>query len=223
MKILIAEDEIPLANTLKKNFLEEGHQAVTVNNGEEAILMLSANKFDVIVLDWKMPKLSGIDVLRKLKATGNTIPIILLTALSRVANKVEALDIGADDYLTKPFSFDELLARIKAVSRRSLPPSETITYNGIELNVITRKVKTLDQIEIKLTDKEYDLLKYLMQNKGSIISKEQLCRVVWELNFIPQTNICEATVKNLRKKLEEATGNKLIKNIYGEGYTIVDA
>lgn len=221
MNILIAEDEVPLANSLMKNFIEEGHQATTANDGEEAINLLKHQKFDVILMDWRMPKLSGIDVLKKLKDSGEKTPIILLTALSRVSNKVEALDLGADDYVTKPFSFEELLARTKAVVRRTQLVNDTLIFDGITLNIVTRKVKTDDQTEIKLTDKEFDLLKYLIINKGSILSKEQLCLAVWELNFTPQTNICEATVKNLRRKLEETTGKKIIKNVYGEGYTLV--
>jgi DNA-binding response OmpR family regulator len=168
-----------------------------------------------------MPKLTGIDVLKKLKTYSYKPPIILLTALSRVSNKVEALDLGADDYLTKPFSFEELIARIKAVVRRSITTNDTLTFEEITLNLLTRKVKTNKQIEIKLTDKEFELLKHLLSNKGTIISKEELCRVVWELNFIPPTNICEATVRNLRRKLEESTGKKFIKNVYGEGYTVI--
>jgi len=155
MKILIAEDELPLANSLKKNFMEEGHQAIIALDGEEAISITTQNNFDVIVLDWRMPKLTGIDVLRQLKSSGNKTPIILLTALSRISNKVEALELGADDYLTKPFSFEELLARIKAVIRRSQPSSEIITLNGITLNLVTRKVNTSTRHEIKLRDKEF--------------------------------------------------------------------
>jgi DNA-binding response OmpR family regulator len=221
MKILIAEDELPLANSLKKNFIEEGHQAFIAVDGEEAISAAANDKFDVIVLDWLMPKFTGIEVLRQLKNNRDETPVILLTALSRISNKVEALELGADDYLTKPFSFEELLARIKAVLRRSQPALEIITFNGITLNLIARKVNTSNHIEIKLTDKEFELLHYLIKNKGIIISKVDLCRYVWELNFVPPTNICEATVRNLRRKLEEATGKKFIKNVYGEGYTLI--
>lgn len=221
MKILIVEDELPLANTLKKNFMEEGYQAVIALDGEEALSIITHDKFDVIILDWRMPKLTGIDVLRQLKSSGNKTPIILLTALSRISNKVEALELGADDYLTKPFSFEELLARIKAVVRRSKNVSDSLTFNGITINLVTRKIKTTDQSEIRLTDKEFELLVYLITNKGVIVSKETLCRAVWELNFVPSTNICESTVRNLRRKMEEATGKNFIKNIYGEGYTLI--
>jgi DNA-binding response OmpR family regulator len=138
-----------------------------------------------------------------------------------VANKVEALELGADDYITKPFSFDELHARVKAVTRRSHTMNEALNFCEITLDLTTRKVRTKNQTEIKLTEKEFDLLKYLITNKGTILSKEQLCLAVWELNFVPPTNICEATVKNLRKKLEDSIGKKIIKTVYGEGYTLV--
>lgn len=221
MNILIVEDESPLAQSLSRHFAEEGYQASSASNGEEALHFIEKEKFDVILLDWKMPRMNGIDFLKYLRSRGKETPVILLTALSRVTNKVEALELGADDYITKPFSFDELLARVKAVTRRSQPAIEYVNYGEITLDIPRRKVRTNNQSEIKLTEKEFDLLRYLIANKGSILSKMQLCSAVWELNFVPPTNICEATVKNLRKKLEESIGKKIIKTVYGEGYTLV--
>jgi DNA-binding response OmpR family regulator len=221
MNVLIAEDEIPLANSLRKSFLEEGHQAYIASNGEDVLRFITQNSFDAIILDWKMPKLTGIEVLKYLRENGNKTPIILLTALSRVSSKIEALELGADDYVTKPFSFEELLARIKAVVRRSKTNGDKLIFEGLSLDLITRKVICESGVEIRLTDKEFELLKYLIENKGSIINKEELCHAVWELNFVPSTNICEATIKNLRKKIEEITGKKIIRNVYGEGYTLI--
>ncbi len=221
MQILIVEDESQLSKTLSRNFVEEGYQSTAANNGEEALQFINNQKFDVILLDWKMPRMNGIDFLKNLRDSGNDTPVILLTALSRIANKVEAFELGADDYITKPFSFDELHARVKAVIRRTHTTNESLHFGDITLDLTTRKVKTKNHTEIKLTEKEFDLLKYLVTNKGSILSKEQLCLAVWELNFVPPTNICEATVKNLRKKLEDSIGKKIIKTVYGEGYTLV--
>lgn len=221
MNVLIAEDDIPLANSLRKSFLEEGHQAYIASNGEDVLRFITQNSFDAIILDWKMPKLTGIEVLKYLRENGNKTPIILLTALSRVSSKIEALELGADDYVTKPFSFEELLARIKAVVRRSKTNGDKLIFEGLSLDLITRKVICESGVEIRLTDKEFELLKYLIENKGSIINKEELCHAVWELNFVPSTNICEATIKNLRKKIEEITGKKIIRNVYGEGYTLI--
>lgn len=221
MNILIVEDESPLAQTLTRHFAEEGYQVSSASNGEEALNLIEKEKFDVILLDWKMPRMNGIDFLKYLRSKGNETPVILLTALSRVTNKVEALEFGADDYITKPFSFDELHARMKAVMRRSQTMNEALNFGEITLDLSTRKVRTKNHTEIKLTEKEFDLLKYLITNKGTILSKEQLCLAVWELNFVPPTNICEATIKNLRKKLEDSLGKKIIKTVYGEGYTLV--
>ncbi|MBI1937880.1 MAG: response regulator transcription factor [Ignavibacteriales bacterium] len=217
MEILIAEDEIRIAESLKKNFLQAGHHALIAKDGEETLNVMEKIQFDVLLLDWRMPKLSGLEVCRKIRSTGSEIPIILLTALTDISNKVEALDAGADDYITKPFSFDEVMARINAVARRYKSSVSTITFGDNTLNLITRIITT-PKAQIKLTDKEFDLLKFFLDNKGTIISKESICEKVWDLPFTPQTNIVEAAVKNLRKKLEEAIEQKFIKTIYGEGY-----
>ncbi len=221
MEILIAEDEAQIAEPLRKNFLEEGHHAMVAKDGEEALHLVENIEFDVIVLDWKMPKVSGIEVCKRLREMGNKTPILLLTALSQVSNKVEALNSGADDYITKPFSFEELLARVKATKRRYDIEKDVLVYDDFSLDLINRKVETDDGKKIELTEKEFDLLKYFIINKGTVINKALLCKYVWEFNFIPKTNVCEATVKNLRKKLEESTGKKYIKTLYGEGYILI--
>ena len=220
MEILIAEDDEQIANSLKKNFTEEGNHVMIAKNGEEAIQFSDSIFFDVIILDWRMPKVSGIEVCSYIRERGNKIPIILLTALSQVKNKVEALNLGADDYITKPFSFDELNARINAVIRRYQSNTNELIFNDITLDLIGRKVST-PRGEIYLTTKEFELLKYFILHKGSILSKEEICKEVWGLEFVPATNIIEATVKNLRRKLEENNEMNLIKSIYGEGYLFI--
>lgn len=221
MQVLIAEDEKQIADSLKKNFGDEGHIAVVAFDGEEAIKLSNSVQFDLILLDWKMPKLTGLEVCKYLRAKNNHVPIILLTALEDLSNKLQALDAGADDYITKPFSFEEVYARARAVLRRTSAANEFLEFDDLKLNLDKRKLVTHDGSEIHLSDKEFDLLKYMINNKGEIISKDTLCKAVWDLNFTPQTNICEVTVKNLRKKLEEITGRKYIKNIYGEGYILI--
>jgi DNA-binding response OmpR family regulator len=221
MEILIAEDEIQIAEPLRKNFLEEGHHAMIANDGEEALNLADKIKFDVIILDWKMPKVSGLEVCKKLRQLNIKAPIILLTALTQISNKIEALNAGADDYLTKPFSFNELLARIKAVVRRYNITTETLEYDDLMLDILSRNVETISGKNIDLSDKEFELLKYLIQNKGDVIDKEHLCKEIWNLDFVPKTNVCEVTIKNLRKKLEEKTGKKYIKTLYGEGYLLI--
>lgn len=221
MQILIAEDEAQIADSLKKNFNDEGHSATIATDGSEALKLMSSIKYDVVLLDWMMPKVTGLEVCKMLRVNNLDLPIILITALGDISNKVEALNAGADDYITKPFSFDEVYARVNAVVRRSLKNTNSIEYDDLKLDLNKRKVITSSDKEIHLTDKEFDLFKYMIINKGEIVSKDILCKAVWDLNFTPQTNICEATVKNLRKKLEEITGRKYIKNIYGEGYILI--
>jgi len=221
MEILLAEDEIQIAEPLRKNFLEEGHHAIIAKNGEVALDLVDKIKFDVIVLDWKMPKLSGLDVCKKLRQLNIKTPVILLTALTQISNKIEALDSGADDYITKPFSFEELLARINAVVRRYNLSTDSLEYADLLLDLPNRQVETVSGKKVDLTEKEFDLLKYFILNKGDVVDKEKLCKVIWQLDFVPKTNICEVTIKNLRKKLEDSTGKKYIKTLYGEGYLLL--
>jgi DNA-binding response OmpR family regulator len=220
MEILIAEDDQQIANSLKKNFNEEGHHVTIAKDGEEALHFSNSILFDVIILDWRMPKLTGIEVCVKIRETGNKVPIILLTALSQIKNKVEALNLGADDYVTKPFSFEELNARIAAVARRYQTNTDELIFNDITLDLPGRKVNT-PRGDIHLTGKEFDLLRYFILHKGSIMSKEDICKEVWGVDFLPTTNVIEATVKNLRRKIEENNGKNLIKSIYGEGYFFI--
>lgn len=220
MKILIAEDEKSIANSLTKNFIDEGYEPIIAENGQKALKLVSENDFDVVLLDWRMPKLSGIEVCKTLRESNFNKPIILLTALSDISNKIEALNIGADDYITKPFSFDEVLARIEAVNRRYNSSSRNISFDSNELNLFTRMLKTSDD-NIKLSEKEFDLLKYFLEHQEQILNKEQLCRDVWHLPFTPDTNIVEVTMKNLRKKLESGSEKKYIQTVYGEGYIFI--
>lgn len=221
MQILIAEDETQIAESLKKNFSDEGHSATITSDGGEALKLINSINYDIALLDWKMPKVTGLEVCRKIRENKSNLPVILITALGDISNKVEALNAGADDYITKPFSFDEVYARVNAVIRRAYKSSDYLEYQDIKLDLNKRKVITASNEEVHLSDKEFDLFKYMIMNKGEILSKDILCKEVWDLNFTPQTNICEVTVKNLRKKLEEITGRKYIKNIYGEGYILI--
>ena len=220
MKILIAEDEEPIANSLLKNFKEEGHKPVIAIDGEIALELISEQEFDAVLLDWRMPKISGIEVCKTLRKSNFNKPIILLTALSDISNKIEALNHGADDYITKPFSFDEVMARLMAVSRRYSTLSRNIIFDNNDLNLFTRILKTPIE-NIKLSEKEFDLLKYFLEHQDKIITKEELCLEVWQLPFTPETNIVEVTIKNLRKKLEYSSEKKYIQSVYGEGYIFI--
>ncbi|MBU0558442.1 MAG: response regulator transcription factor [Bacteroidetes bacterium] len=220
MKILVVEDEVQIADSLKKNFLAEGYSAQVCYDGEDALKAISNSEFDAILLDWRIPKISGIEVCKRVREAKNETPIILLTALSDISNKIQALNLGADDYITKPFSFEEVLARIQAVIRRYKSTLKVIEFDNNVLDLLTRNLRTPDE-EIKLTEKEFELLKFFLENKGNIVTKEQLSEDVWKLPFSPTTNIVEVTVKNLRKKLEANTNKKYIKTAYGEGYIFI--
>ncbi len=217
MEVLIVEDECAIAGSLKKNFLNAGHHAIIVTDGEAALSTIKNIQYDVILLDWKMPKMTGLQLCKKMKGAGLKTPIILLTALSEISNKVEALNAGADDYITKPFSFEEVLARINAVLRRYQSSVSALPFGDYSLDLIERTVISTED-KIRLSEKEFDLLRYFLLNRGSIVSKEQLCEKVWNIACNPETNFVEVTIKNLRKKLETGLNKKFIRTIYGEGY-----
>jgi DNA-binding response OmpR family regulator len=217
VEILIAEDEEVIANSLKKHLLDEGHHVVIAFDGESAMELARRNEFDMILLDWRMPKKTGIEVCKLLRSSGVKTPIILLTALNEISNKVEALNLGADDYITKPFSFEEVLARMNAVIRRYNDAVPVLTFQQFTMDLFARTLYAND-VHVRLTNKEYDLLYFFLRHKNSIISKEKLAQEVWEVPEIPLSNIIEATVKNLRKRLEEHSPKSFIKTIYGEGY-----
>lgn len=221
MEILIAEDDNQIALSLKKNLSGEGHQVVIAPDGEAALAILEKKQFDALLLDWRMPKRSGIEVCRQLRSDGNSIPIILLTALTDISKKVEALEVGADDYITKPFSFDEVCARLKAVLRRSGAESQTRTFGKFRLDLVAHSLENEGE-SIKLPEMEFELLYYFVEHRNLIISKEELSEEVWELTFLPDTNFIEVTIKNLRKKLDAIGSADYIKTIYGEGYSFID-
>jgi DNA-binding response OmpR family regulator len=220
MKILIVEDEKKIANSLKKNFNDEGFNATVCYDGAEALNVISEEKFDIILLDWRLPEITGIDVCKRIRRANNQTPIILLTALSNVTNKVDALNSGADDYITKPFSFEEVLARVNVQIRRNSFSSNVIELDNLSLNLISHILVT-ENDSIKLSEMEFELLKYFLENKDQIIDRETLCEDVWKLKFSPGTNVVDVTVKNLRNKLEKNTGKKYIKTVYGEGYIFI--
>jgi len=220
MNILIAEDDRIIAGSLKKNFFEEGHFALITADGESALKFLEEIVFDILLLDWRMPKVDGITVCRKVRESGNNVPIILVTALSDVMNKVEALDLGADDYITKPFSFIELLARINAVLRRVEGKIEKIQFDDLTLDLFSHVIYGKN-IQVKLTDKEFELLRFFLNHKGVILNKELISREIWGSAAFQSSNVIEVTVKKLRRKIEENFGKEFIKSVYGEGYSFV--
>lgn len=225
MRLLIVEDEIKLNNVLSKRLQKEGYSVDSCFNGEEALEFLEVGEFDAVIMDIMMPRIDGLSVLKTMRAKNNNTPVLLLTARDAVSDRVVGLDSGAEDYLTKPFAFEELLARIRVIIRKSTGNST----NKIEVGdlVLDTKNKTAVRAgnEIFLTAKEYDLLEYLMLNKGIILSRDKIENHIWNFDYSGGTNVIDVYIWYLRKKIDEPFEKKLIHTIRGKGYVIkeVDA
>lgn len=222
-KILIIEDEKQMASFIELELNHEGYETMICYDGESGLNQAMQNDFEIILLDLMLPKMNGIEVCRKLRKQKNT-PIIMLTAKGETMDKVNGLDTGADDYLTKPFEIEELLARIRVILRRDLK-NETekniIKVDDLILNLKSKKVTRAGK-NIELTKKEYDLLEYLMKNKGIVISREKIIEKVWNYDFVGDTKIVDVFIRYLRNKIDENYENKLIKTVRGFGYVIED-
>jgi len=221
MKILIIEDEVKIAKSLKKGFEEEMFTVDSAFDGEQGYEMAKKENYDAIVLDLMLPKMDGIEILEMLRENNIFTPVIILTAKDSVADKINGLDIGADDYLAKPFSFEELLARIRSLIRRATTHEKILTINNLELNPYTHIV-TRNQNQISLSAKEFAMLEYLMRRKGAILSEKQIFSHVWDYDADVDSNVVAAHIKNLRQKVDKPYGgkNKLIKTVRGLGYKI---
>ena len=216
MRILVVEDEHKIANSIKRGFEQETWATDVAYDGEEGYDMASSEDYDVIVLDLMLPKMDGVEICKKLRAEGIHIPILMLTARGELADKVGGLNSGADDYLVKPFAFEELLARVKALSRRPKQTSnEELKTKDLTLNTNTFEVKK-DGKTIELSRKEFALLEYLMRNSGRVVSKENIIAHVWDYESDILPNTVEVFVGYLRDKI----GGDVIKTIRGFGYRI---
>jgi DNA-binding response OmpR family regulator len=221
MQLLIVEDESRIANLLRRGLKEEGYAVDLAPNGEIALDKFAINAYDLIILDVMLPVKDGIAVCREVRSTNSNIPILLLTARGSVGDKVAGLTAGADDYLVKPFSFDELIARVQALLRRS--PSavaSVLTASDVILNTASREVTRAGQ-PISLTAREYGLLDYLMRNQNIALSKTQILDHVWDYNYEGMSNVVETYIKYLRKKLKpSAESSELIHTVRGYGYVL---
>jgi two-component system, OmpR family, response regulator len=216
MRILVVEDEHKIANSIKRGFEQETWATDMAYDGEEGYDMASSEDYDVIVLDLMLPKMDGVEICKKLRTEGVHIPILILTARGELADKVGGLNSGADDYLVKPFAFEELLARVKALSRRpKLTNSEELKTNDLTLNTTTFEVKKGDKV-IDLSRKEFALLEYLMRNAGRVVSKENIIAHVWDYESDILPNTVEVFIGYLRDKI----GGETIKTVRGFGYRI---
>lgn len=221
MQLLVVEDEEKIANFLRRGFMEERYAVDMANDGEEALYKNAINDYDCVVLDVMLPKVDGITVCRKIREKNTEIPILMLTAKDAVEDKVLGLDAGADDYVTKPFSFMELSARIRALLRRGKKADPVIlTFNTLSLNPAT-KTATRNGKVIVLTSREYGLLEYFMKNPNILLTKTQLLEHVWDYNYDGMSNIVETYVKYLRKKIRVSPLDKdLIHTMRGSGYIL---
>jgi two-component system copper resistance phosphate regulon response regulator CusR len=223
-KILLIEDDSKTAQALQLGLREDGYDVAIARTGEEGFVQLSSAAFDLIVLDWMLPGRDGIEILREMRARSSEPPVLLLTARDAIEDRVQGLDSGADDYLVKPFAFAELLARIRALLRRT-GPEESLRRQiaDIVLDTVTRRVSRGGQ-EIALTLREFDLLAYLMRHAGQVVTRQMLARDVWhEPNrATPLDNVIDVHLAHLRKKLDEGRGFGLIQTVRGVGFMLTE-
>ncbi len=218
MRLLIIEDEKKVASFIKKGLEEETYVVDVAYDGEEGLLLAQQGEYDLIILDLMLPVIDGLEVLSRLRAEKNDVPIILLTAKDSVEEKVTGLNKGADDYLTKPFAFSELMARIRVLLRRGKAEMKTeLQIDNLTLDLVSHKVKRNGE-EIELTGKEYSLLEYFLRNQGKVLTRTMIAEHVWDYNFDTFTNVIDVYVNHLRKKIDKNYPKKLLHTLRGVGY-----
>ena len=218
-KILLVEDEEKLARMVEMELRYEGYEVTKAFDGRSGLEQALSGKYDLVLLDIMLPQLSGMEVLRRLRRESQ-VPVIMLTARDSVVDKVSGLDSGADDYITKPFAIEELLARIRAALRtKSGRDSQMLAVGPLAMEVESRRVTVRGQ-EVELTKKEFDLLRHLLENKGRVLTREALLDSVWGFDFVGETNSVDVYIRFLRSKIDEAFGIKLIHTVRGVGYVI---
>ncbi|MDT8445300.1 MAG: response regulator transcription factor [bacterium] len=219
MRILLIEDEQGVANFIKKGLEEERYTVDLVTDGEAGLEHGLTGQYDVIVMDVMLPKMEGFKVCKALREGGLQTPVLMLTAKITVADKVKGLDMGADDYMTKPFSFEEFLARVRALLRRKQTEMIKLEVGGLEVNTQSHRVYVSGK-ELVLRPKEYAILEYLVRNQECVVSRTQILENVWGYDFDPTTNVVDVHIKSIRKKLEELTPKEYIHTIRGVGYML---
>ena len=220
MRILIVEDEPDLLDALKKQLQSSGYSVDACGNGLDAEDYLKMATYDAVVLDIMLPGIDGLTLLKKMRAEGNTTHVLLLTALDSIENKVNGLDAGADDYLVKPFAYDELLARLRVLlRRRSGQTTNVLEYGGLVMDLNSRTV-TRDGTEITLSSKEFAVLEYLLRNPGRVLSRDKIENHVWNYDFEGGSNVVDVYIRYLRKKIDNGSNKKLLHTIRGAGYVL---
>jgi len=220
MKILVVEDEKRVAQFIQKGLKEEGHAVDCAYDGEEGGFLAEVNEYDLVILDLMLPKKNGVAVCREIRDRGVATPVLMLTARDSVEDKVRGLDAGADDYLTKPFAFEELLARVRALLRRSSESkAPVLKIADLELDPMSRRVTRSEQA-IRLTTKEYALLEYMMRNPDRVLTRTRIGEHVWDMNFDPESNVIDVYVSHLRNKVDKGFEPPLIHTLRGQGYML---
>ena len=220
MRILVVEDEKDLNNIITKHLKKNNFSVDSVFNGEEALEYLEYGTYDLIVLDIMLPKLNGYEVVKKLRENKNEIAVLMLTARDSIDDKIKGLDLGADDYLIKPFDFGELLARIRALVRRKYGnTSNTMEIDDLCIDIAKKTVVRAGK-NIELTGKEYEVLEYLIQNKGHVLSRDKIRDSVWDYGYEGESNIIDVLIKNIRKKIDVGNSKPLIHTKRGLGYVL---
>lgn len=221
MKILVVEDEKDLNKIITKYLKKSNYSVDSAYDGEEALDYINVGEYDVIILDIMMPKMNGYDFIKRIRRDKNNVAVLMLTAKDSLEDKVKGLDLGADDYLVKPFEFDELLARIRAMLRRNYRESATniLVIGDVELDTVKKSVTKNGSI-IELTAKEYEVLEYLLRNKNRILSREQIREHVWDFDYEGESNIIDVLIKNIRQKIDDNKKESIIQTKRGAGYVI---
>ncbi len=222
MKILLIEDEIKIAEFVIQGLNSAGYQVTHVDDGEKGLALILAAEHDVAILDLMLPKLNGFEVLQQAKAAATDMPIIILSAKVDLPDRLKGFDLGADDYLPKPFFVEELLARIKLVSKRSMPDEvQEISVGNLTLDVVTRHAKWFD-VTASLSQREFSLLAYLMRSPGHIYSRQQILKHVWDINFDPDTNLVDVCVRRIKLTQDRSKSGHLppIESVRGVGYRL---
>lgn len=224
MKLLLVEDDVDTANYIVHGLSQAGHTIDHASNGRDGMMLAVGETYDVVILDRLLPHVDGLTVLRTMRASNVSTPVLLLTAIGGIDDRVEGLEAGGDDYLVKPFAFAELVARVNALSRRP-PTQELITIlrvADLELDLLSRRATRRGR-RIELQPREFKLLEYLMRHAGRVVTRTMLLENVWDFHFDPKTNIVETHISRLRGKVDKGFGHDLIHTARGAGYSIRDA
>lgn len=225
MKLLVVEDDADVLDYITRGMKELGHGIDRADNGKDGLFLATSETYDAIIMDRMLPELDGLTIIKTLRGAGNHTPVLILSALGEVDDRVQGLRSGGDDYLVKPFAFAELLARIEILARRQHSntniPETTLQCGDLEMNLLARKVKR-QNIEIDLQAREFTLLEYMLRHKGQVVTRTMLLENVWDYHFDPQTNVIDVHVSRLRSKIDKGYDRPIIKTVRGAGYIVED-